>query len=277
MNSRMCRRYLLRITTSAAMEGVVDMTVVLRILKCACLIVFVAAISMAGASIAQTGPTLFHEGPGGAPLQPDPNACWSEPPDLNGLLLTSEQILAFGFECEVANDFTLDGSRTITMARWWGGYYNNTVPCEAGITPPGFYLSFYENADCLPLQFPHYNPYAEFFISGSAGEVSVGCQQGTFPLFRYEADVSVPVTGGVTYWFGVQMADHSFPPQWGRLGAAAVTGCESAMWIHTLDWPEWDPVTWILGFPADFSQEFECESIVPVRGSTWGRIKGLYR
>jgi hypothetical protein len=36
-------------------------------------------------------------------------------------------------------------------------------------------------------------------------------------------------------------------------------------------------MTWILGFTADFSQEFECDTPVVVRQSSWGRIRALYR
>jgi hypothetical protein len=197
-------------------------------------------------------------GPGGAPLPPNRDVCWSEEPEPNGLLLASDQILTLGVESEIANDVTLDENRTITRVRWWGGYYNTIMPCGPGIAPPGLYLRFYENPGCLPLQFPHDNPYAEFVISGPAGEAFVCCQQETsFPLYRYETDVSVTVIGSVRCWFGVQMADHPFPPQWGRLTAGTVTGCESVIWVNTIGWPEWDPMTWVLGFPADVSQEFD--------------------
>lgn len=231
-------------------------------------------LAFIGASLGQAEPQLHRPWPSIAPSLPNPNVCWSEPPDLEGWILTSEVIGDFGLESEVANDFVLDEASTIVRARWWGGYYGNTNPCDPGMAAPGFRLRFYEDLeDCLPT--PGY-PLAEFVVEGTANETYVGCQQEEFPLFAYEAELNLPVTGGVRVWFSVQIADHGYPPQWGRLATVEISGCESAFRAGWWWWG-WDPVGQVIGYSTDFSQEFDCETAVAVEECSWGRIKRLYR
>ncbi len=230
-----------------------------------------------GRAAAQTEPTLFQPGPGGAPLPPNRDVCWSEPPDLDGYLVASDYVPGWGLEVEVANDFAFEADRTIGRVRWWGGYYQTPVPCEAGLVATGFNLRFYDSANCLPDP-PYYGyPIAEFIIVGNAGETSVGCQQGLYPLFRYEADVNLSVVGGEVYWFGAQLAANEGPSLWGRLAASTVTGCESAFGVNQLQYWDWMHLSDVLGFALDVSQEFECDAPVAVQQSSWGRIRALYR
>jgi hypothetical protein len=228
-------------------------------------------------TLAQTGPTLFQPGSGGAPLPPNRAVCWSEPPDLEGFGLSSEIIAIYGLETEVANDFVFDADRVIRRVRWWGEYWENTTPCEAGIVPPGFYLRVYHDFDCLPDEGEHGDPYAEYFAEGPAGEAFVACREDQFPIYSYEWDVEIPISAGVRYWMSIQMADHGFPPQWGRLTTETTTGCVSAFGGGWLEPPWWMTVTDVVGFPVDFSQEFECDTPVAVQQSSWGRIRALYR
>jgi hypothetical protein len=221
---------------------------------------------------ASAGPTLGQPGPGGAPQSPSLDACWSQPPDLEGWLISSEVISEFGLATETAGDFILDDDRTITRIRWWGGYYSNDVPCDPGMTPAGFYLRFYESdPDCLPALGP---PLIEIFVPGDAGQSLVGCGSGMFPLYRYEAPVSLSLLGGTRYWLSVQIADHPYPPQWGRLAAAAVQGCDGAFRAFL---PWWEPLEAIVGVPLDLGQELECDVPVAVQARTWGQVKALYR
>jgi hypothetical protein len=234
--------------------------------------------TFAGTLAAQTRPTLFQPGPGGAPLPPSRDVCWSEPPDLEGLIVSSEVIAMYGIETQAANDFVFDVDQTIRKARWWGGYYSNIQACDPGMVAPGFYLRFYniEEEPCRPND-PGDDPYTEYFVQGPAGETLVGCVGDLYPLYRYEADLILPVTGGVRYWFSAQMADHGFQPQWGRLTAPTITGCESVAGPGIFDTPWWWTATEMIGFPVDFSQEFECESPVLVEPTSWGRVRALYR
>lgn len=256
--------------------------------RCACPAVLLAAIvSMLSPDIGTAtirhvlgGGATIPTSPGPTPLQPNRDACWSELPNLNGEIVVSELFPEYALATRVANDFVFDEARTITKVRWWGGYYDNTAPCDPGATPTGFHLFFYTYEGCDPLDFPygHWEPILEISVPGSAGETAVGCQsEWGWPLYRYEAQVDVPVPGGTRYWFVAQMEIHTYPPIWGRLSAGTVTGCESLFGSHTLEGWFWDPVSYFFGHSLDVSQEFECETIVPVKESSWGRIKSSFR
>lgn len=62
-------------------------------------------------------------------------AMWSEPPDLNGLIGTSEIISQFGFETELAADIIPTESVIACVTRR-GGFFDNTVPCEPQLGGP---------------------------------------------------------------------------------------------------------------------------------------------
>jgi hypothetical protein len=266
------------------------------------------ATSVAGVVLAEA-PVAFHPGTGVPnPGQGDSRAMWSEPPDLNGLLGSSEQILQLGLETELANDF-IPTETTVTHATWWGGYFNNTTPCEPGIPTPGFNLEFFETDDCLPGQIIASISTTDFT------EESVGCQSDSYPLYKWGAYVAVDVVPGNRYWFCAQVADHAFPPQGGRLASVNVVGCDGAFrgaYFGYPDWTDWCDY-WVC---PDFSQEFEgdhseaccfadghCEFILtgacaanggiaqgpgsvcdpnpcqptPTKATTWGRIRLEYR
>ncbi len=209
-------------------------------------VLLVLTLSVMGSASAD--PMLFHPGTG----IPNPGSAggrdviWSEPPDLNGLIGSSEQILRFGLETEIANDF-IPSKSLITRETWWGGYFNNTTPCVAGIQTPGFNLEFFTDAGCVPGE-----RIADFSVTDFSEE-SVGCQAGAYPLFKWSATVRVAVIPNVPYWFCAQIADHPFPPQGGRLASMRVVGCDSMFRSAYFGYPNWTPGDW----PFDASQEFE--------------------
>ena len=203
---------------------------------------------------ASAEPVLFHPGTGVPnPGQGDSRAMWSEPPDLNGFLGSSEQILAFGYETEIANDFS-PTETVITHATWWGGYYNNSIPCDPGIPTLGFNLRFYNDRNC----YAPCPPVVDLSIT-QFEEESVGCQAGLYPLFRWKTNLQVQVVAGIRYWFGAQLEDHPFPPQFGRLASMAVVGCDSEFWTGMYFEPPctWYPCNDVFGVPYDASQEFD--------------------
>ncbi len=254
-------------------------------------------------------PILFHPGTGVPnPGEGDSRAMWSEPPDLNGMLASSEQILQYQLETEIANDF-VPTETTVTHATWWGGYFNNGTPCQAGITAPGFNLEFFEDANCVP------GDLSAYLVVTNFTEESVGCQSGEYPLYKYGADVSVSVVSGGHYWFCAQMRDHAFPPQWGRLASIQVIECNSVFRSLYWGYPDWTDWCDYWQCP-DFSQEFDgdhseaccfpdghCEFILtgacaadggtaqgpgsvcdpnpcgptPAQPSSWGSVKRLFR
>jgi hypothetical protein len=196
---------------------------------------------------------------------------WSEPPDLEGLIASSEVIGQFALETEIANDFYLTSYETICVARWWGGYYNNNGCGDVGIAT-NWNVRFYEDGGCVPL-----TTVAEY-LGAFAYEANVYCQGGVYPIFEYRTEVSVPVTANTLYWFGAQAADHAFPPQCGRVASGVVVGCDSVFKSAYFSYPDWTPGIDVFGFAFDASQEFEIGCIVlPTVTTTWGAVKGLYR
>jgi hypothetical protein len=241
------------------------------------LILLALGLTLTSGSVARDSPARLQAGPGGAPPPPNRDVCWSEPPDLEGWLIFCDTIDGYWVTGEAANDIIFPSDATIVRARWWGGYDECAVPCDPGMVAPGFTLLFYEDDQCLPAP-DHSRPYAEIFVEGAAGETFVGCQSDLRPLYRYEAGVDVPVSGGVSYWFSALMSSHPFPPVWGRLTAGVVTGCESAFGMYSLEgWEGWYPISELGGIPLDMSQELECDVPVAVQPCSWSRIKGLYR
>jgi hypothetical protein len=235
-------------------------------------IAFVLALSfvVAGSALA-INPSLMAGGGGTQNIvNSGRNVVWSEPVDLEGLIASSEVIGQFALETEIANDFYLSSDATICLARWWGGYYNNNSCSDIGYAT-NWNLRFYDDGGCVPL-----STVAEY-LGASANETNVYCQGGLYPIFVYQAGVSVPVTANTLYWFGAQAADHAFPPQVGRVASGGVVGCDSVFKSAYFSYPDWTPGIDVFGVAFDASQEFEANCDTPTNSTTWGAIKGLYR
>ncbi len=195
---------------------------------------------------------------------------WSEPPDLEGLIASSEVIGQFGLETEIANDFYLTQNATV-WAVWWGGYYNNNGCGDIGVAT-NWNLRYYDDGGCVPL-----NTVSEG-LGAYANENFVYCQGGFYPIFRYTADVCCAVLANTLYWFGAQAADHAFPPQVGRVASAGVVGCDSVFKSAYFSYPDWTPGIDVFGVAFDASQEFELGICgIATQKTTWGAVKGLYR
>jgi hypothetical protein len=232
---------------------------------------FVLALSfvVAGSALA-INPSLNAGGGGMNVVESGRSVVWSEPANLDGLIASSEVIAQFGLETEIANDFFLTANNTITIARWWGGYYNNNGCSDIGIAT-NWNLRFYDDGGCVPL-----TTLSET-LGAFANETFVYCQGGFYPIFKYEVATSVPVTGNTLYWFGAQAADHAFPPQCGRIASASVVGCDTVFKSAYFSFPDWTPGIDVFGVAFDASQEFENFCITPTEKTTWGAVKALYR
>lgn len=213
------------------------------------LILIIAGVASAKGPEGRPRLEPFHPGLGVAhpPTREGRNVLWSDPPDLYGLIGSSEQILQFGLETEIANDFILsDGP--VTRVTFWGGYWNNSVACDPGIPTPGFNFEFFEDAGCRP------GELIASFVVTDYRETFVGCQQGYYPIYEYSVPVDLHFVPGVRYWFCAQYRDHGFPPQAGRLAALSIRGCDSMFRSAYFGYPDWtyasDPM------PFDASQEF---------------------
>jgi hypothetical protein len=283
-------------------------------------VVLVLFLGLAVAGGAQGSNPTLSAGGVGPPIQHDPgdrpDEFWSEPPDVNGLIVSSEIINDVGLESEIANDFVFLHDFQMMAARWWGGYYQGNGCGDVGYGT-NWNIRFYEDGGCVPGNVIYEQ------LAGNAHELSIGCQGGFYPLFEYWVGVAFTAVGGSIYWFGAQCSGHSFPPQVGRLASMGVVNCESVFKSAFFAFPDWVAAIDVFGVDVDFSQQFEdiegapsdwgaccigdqgecrtllgesaCEElggvwqgygvpctpnrcdVTPVQSTTWGRIKGQFR
>jgi hypothetical protein len=231
---------------------------------------FAAVLMLLTAVAHADGPVALRPGGGGHDLLPGGrDACWSEPPDLEGNAISSEIINDFGIVTECANDFVLGGN-LITKATFWGEW-EGMQDCQPPQPTPGFNFKFYEDQACLPGTL-----IADLSITDFTEEM-VGCWHGFDPQYKWSADISVDIVAGNRYWFVAQMKDHVFPGQHMRIGALGITGCESAFRSDYFSYPDWVPISGMGSSPLDVSQEFECEQGTAVERTSWGAIRTLFR
>jgi hypothetical protein len=237
-------------------------------------LVLVLGFIAAGGALA-VNPSLMAGGGGTQNvLNSGRDVVWSEPPDLEGLIASSEVIGQFALETEIANDFFIDHDVSITLARWWGGYYNNNGCSDIGVATH-WNLRFYDDGGCVPLS------VLSETLGRSVGETFVYCQADLYPVFEYVGCVQLSIAGNTLYWFGAQASDHTFPPQCGRIASAMVVGCDSVFKSAYFSYPDWTPGIDVFGAAFDASQEFGIgiciDGSVPSQKTTWGAVKGLYR
>ncbi len=234
-----------------------------------------------GAKLTATGGALavnpsLRGGGGGAAniLTTEREVVWSEPPDINGLIGSSEIIGQFGLTTEIANDFFVTSPTIWGSARWWGGYYNEAIGCGDHGVATTWNLRIYEDGGCVPA-----NVFCEYPCA-PATETSVGCQSGSYPLFEYYAQdvLCCQLEANTLYWFGAQACDHVYQPQVGRLASGGVVNCDTVFKSAYFSYPDWTPAIDVFGVAFDASQEFENTGcITPTEKTTWGSIKGLFR
>jgi hypothetical protein len=210
-------------------------------------------------------------GPGGNPADIEREVLWLDVPDFWATAATSEVIGAFDFWTEIASNFPLESDATVRKVTWWGTYWNGYEGIPTG---SGFNLRFYMmDADCLPEP----APFIEYLLAGNDCCETIADGGDMYSQFVYEYCLEVPLPAG-SYWFSAQMADHDFPPQWGRQGAEWPGQiCESAFRSPYFSYPDWVMYDQGIFEPWWASQMIEdvCEPTA-VKATSWGRIKGLY-
>jgi hypothetical protein len=227
---------------------------------------FVLALGLvAGVASAEDYPILSAGGGGMNPLDYDRTIIWEDTPNLDGLIGSSEQILEFGLESELANDFLIEVPGPVCKWTWWGGYYNYTpgdplVEC--------WILRVYFDGGCVPLDPPAYE-----WVAG--GNETFIYDQGGFPVYEYWDCNCIEFEPNL-YWLGVVACDHPFPPQWGRLAADIVQLCDTVFKSAYFAFPDWLPAIDVFGQPYDASQRMEDDCATAVETTTWGSIKSLY-
>jgi hypothetical protein len=222
---------------------------------------------LAGASGRSTAaePELWLYGPGGAPADIERDVLWLDNPDFAQDAGSSEVIGALDLWTEIANDFTLETDATIRKVSWWGSYWDYEGPP----TGAGFNLRFYMDTGCVPDDVP----FLEYLLPGNDCCETLADGGDQYAQYVYEYCLDLPLPAGL-YWFSAQMADHEFPPQWGRQGADRVLVCDSRFRSPFFSYPDWVPPA----LPWDASQMFEdvCEATA-IQNASWGVVKGLYR
>ncbi len=179
-------------------------------------------------------------------------ACFSHPGDLLGNVVDSEQILMYGLESEVADDFSLcpGGPHTIPKVIAWGSYFD-WHPGDPDV--PAYNLRFYQDAGGLPG-----SEIASCLNLVPTSITYFGDNIYGAPCYQIEFDVSVGgILGATVYWLGVQASDHDYPPRWGRQQADSFFGSLAAYRSAFWGFPDWVPASEaFVGLEYDASQEF---------------------
>lgn len=232
--------------------------------------VLLLSLVAAGLSTA-TEPEIILPGPGGSPGDYDRDVLWLDNPDFDFNSVSSEVIGEYGVETEAANDLMFEAPATIRKITWWGTYWNGW---EGEVTGAGFNLRFYNDDGCLPEP----SPMVEYLLPGDVCCETWVHGSGSSVKFVYEYCLEYSLPAGL-FWFSAQMADHTFPPQWGRLGTGVIQMCEGVFRSVYYSFPEWVAVSESIGCECEASQMFEdeCEEPTAVERASWGKVKGLYR
>lgn len=172
---------------------------------------------------------------------------WSQPSKDSGSKISSEDIPAYALRSEVANDFSNPSDAVVTKVSWWGGPYR--IP--DGSEPTFFNIYVYDDNSCKP------GNQIDAYLDVVATPTQTGTDPGGLAIYRYEANVSFPITGGETYWISVQAAAHDNPPQWGRQEGTTVQGCESMIRSDYFGFPDWTVCSVPAHHPWDASEEIE--------------------
>jgi hypothetical protein len=226
-------------------------------------------LAVAGASTAAE-PEMWLWGPGGNAADIGREVLWLDNPDFGGNTGSSEVIGAYDLWSEIAGNLLLDVDATIRKVTWWGSYWNGFEEP----TGSGFNLRFYNDAgDCVPED----APILEHLLPGNDCCETLADGGDQFSQFVYAYCLDLPLAAG-TYWFSAQMADHEFPPQWGRLGAEwNHDSCVSMFRSPYFSYPDWEPANEVFE-PWFASQMFEdeCEPTA-VENASWGAVKRIFR
>ena len=203
----------------------------------------------------------------GGAVSAERDLCWWEEPAANGMKLRSDLVTQFGASSEVANDFRLDTDGRITRAIAIGGYWCWSQGDELF---HDFNLFIYEDEQGTP------GDLLLELLEIQMEESLLG-YDGYGPNYRYEAPIDFSVTAGTTYWFVIQAVHGTVEPCWGRYQAMTVSLHESMFRSAYFGWPDWTEASNVVGSPFDAVQGFECETPVPRRSTSWGKIKAIYR
>jgi hypothetical protein len=242
-------------------------------MRAACQIFFLSALSLAtGTGPSNAGePELWRPGTGGNPADIEREVLWLDAPDFDEQVASSEVMSEYDFWTEAASAFLLEADAAVRKVTWWGTYWNSFEGIPTG---SGFNIRFYLTATA---HYPEDVPFLEYLLPGDDCCEALADGGDDFSEFVYEYCLHVPLAPG-TYWFSAQMADHEFPPQWGRQAA----GWPGQHWDSVFRSPYFSYPDWVRGdnvfMPWWASQMLEdvCQATA-VENTSWGAVKELYR
>ena len=156
---------------------------------------------------------------------------WSQLPDCEGNVYSSQLDQTYPFDFKVADDFLFAASPgPITAVRWWLGYWN---PDAVG-APTSFNILIYNDLACLPG-----NLVTSWNIPFANANEDAGCS-----LYFYSREFwasLVPAFNpvpGQHYWIAIQPV-MIFPPQSGLMLSTAQNLCPAAQYFDPFTGPYW--------------------------------------
>ncbi len=157
----------------------------------------------------------------------------------------------YGLESEVAADFSMCSADSfrVNYVIGYGSYFN----WNPGLPDvPAYNLRFYEDAGGVP------GNVIATYLNQTGIAILIGYDYDQNPIYKIEFVVDVLVWGSpAVYWFGLQAADHPYPPQWGRQESTLPYYGSTAMFRSAFyGYPDWTPVSTVFGFTFDAAQEF---------------------
>ena len=227
-------------------------------------------LSMVAGLSTAAEPEMWLDGPGGNPADIEREVLWIDAPDFDEAACSSEIIGAYDLWTEAASAFFFETDATIRKVTWWGTYFNSFDGTPTGA---GFNLRFYRTA---AEYYPEDVPFVEYLLPGDDCCEVLADGGDQFSHFVYEYCLELPLASG-TYWFSSQMADHEFPPQWGRQGTEWPGQYWETMFRSPyFSYPDWVPADSWFSWWASQMLEDVCEP-TPVENASWGAVKELFR
>lgn len=169
---------------------------------------FVALCGLVG--FAAADPIIYNNG---APALPTGSTGYS-----------SQLDLAYPFNSQTADDFTLQpGGNIVTDVHWWGTWWNPGAPGNA----TAFNIIFYADAGGVPTGagMPDPTPTAIAVYTIPFASVNEALDPTYTPWYSYDAVLSPPVVLSPSdhYWIAIQSVNN-YPPQWGWVTTGALAG-----------------------------------------------------
>jgi hypothetical protein len=186
----------------------------------------------------------------------------------SGSKLTSETDTSIPFYSVVADDFIASGSVVTTVTIYGGSWPSG------GFFPSTFEIRFYSDLSCLP----DVVVVAVYVTTAMVTTTFDRTDTDGLPIYKNVITLPTPFYAvvGQQWWCSVRAGDHLIGDQWGVDVSAPLTGCDAAFQSVLLGYPNWTPQS-LVPEERDVRMEIGYETPLPVRETSWSRIRGMYR